>query len=570
MSALDFVVLIGSILGIAIYGVWRTRGPRGLNTYLQGDGKTAWFAIGLSVMATQASAITFLSTPGQGYLSGLGFVQIYFGLPIALIIIAAVFLPIFRRLNVYTAYEFLGLRFDSKTRLLGAVLFLLQRGLGAGLTIYAPSIVLATVFGWPLNLTIVSSGLVVIIYTVMGGSSAVTVTQKYQMAVIFAGMVTAFCLLVHKLPAGLTVTDTLALAGGFQKLQAVSFSTDVHERYTFWSGLLGGTFLMLAYFGTDQSQVQRYLSGASLRESRLGLMFNAVCKIPMQFFILLLGVLIFVFYQFEQPPLFFNATLSQYLAKHGSDPELQTYETDFHAIHTQKNRQLGDWLKARHGGDRPGATTAFAAALTSQQEGEKIRAEAAQALSGVGSDTKANDADYVFITFILQQLPHGVIGLLVAAFFAAALSSKAAELNALGSSTTVDFYRHLIKREATDSHCLLVSKWFTAFWGLFAIGFALYAHLVENLIQAVNILGSIFYGVMLGLFVVAFFIRRVGGTAVFWSALVSQTLVFVLYFTLTISYLWYPLIGCAACVILSIVLQTFFNGAGQTSKTQER
>jgi solute:Na+ symporter, SSS family len=570
MSTLDFVVLIGSILGIAIYGVWRTRGPRGLNTYLQGDGKTAWFAIGLSVMATQASAITFLSTPGQGYLSGLGFVQIYFGLPIALIIIAAVFLPIFRRLNVYTAYEFLGLRFDSKTRLLGAVLFLLQRGLGAGLTIYAPSIVLATVFGWPLNLTIVSSGLVVIIYTVMGGSSAVTVTQKYQMAVIFAGMVTAFCLLVHKLPAGLTVTDTLALAGGFQKLQAVSFSTDVHERYTFWSGLLGGTFLMLAYFGTDQSQVQRYLSGASLRESRLGLMFNAVCKIPMQFFILLLGVLIFVFYQFEQPPLFFNATLSQYLAKHGSDPELQTYETDFHALHTQKNRQLGDWLKARHDGDRPGATTAFAAALTSQQEGEKIRAEAAQALSGVGSDTKANDADYVFITFILQQLPHGVIGLLVAAFFAAALSSKAAELNALGSSTTVDFYRHLIKREATDSHCLLVSKWFTAFWGLFAIGFALYAHLVENLIQAVNILGSIFYGVMLGLFVVAFFIRRVGGTAVFWSALVSQTLVFVLYFTLTISYLWYPLIGCAACVILSIVLQTFFNGAGQTSKTQER
>jgi solute:Na+ symporter, SSS family len=570
MSALDFVVLIGSILGIAIYGVWRTRGPRGLNTYLQGDGKTAWFAIGLSVMATQASAITFLSTPGQGYLSGLGFVQIYFGLPIALIIIAAVFLPIFRRLNVYTAYEFLGLRFDSKTRLLGAVLFFLQRGMGAGLTIYAPSIVLATVFGWPLNLTIISSGLVVIIYTVMGGSSAVTVTQKYQMAVIFAGMVTAFCLLVHKLPAGLTLTDTLALAGGFQKLQAVSFSTDVHERYTFWSGLLGGTFLMLAYFGTDQSQVQRYLSGASLRESRLGLMFNAVCKIPMQFFILLLGVLIFVFYQFEQPPLFFNVTLSQYLAKHGSDPELQTYETAFHAIHTQKNRQLGDWLKARHGGDRPGAAAAFAAALTSHQEGEKIRAEAAQSLSAVSSDTKANDADYVFITFILQQLPHGVIGLLVAAFFAAALSSKAAELNALGSCTTVDFYRHLIKREATDSHFLLVSKWFTAFWGLFAIGFALYAHLVENLIQAVNILGSIFYGVMLGLFVVAFFIRRVGGTAVFWSALVSQTLVFVLYFKLTISYLWYPLIGCAACVILSIVLQTFFNGAGQTSKTHER
>src|ERR1700722_11872738 len=390
MSPLDFVVLIGSMLGIAAYGVWHTRGNRGLNTYLKGDSKTAWFAIGLSVMATQASAITFLSTPGQGYLDGLGFVQIYFGLPIALIIIAAVFLPIFRRLNVYTAYEYLGRRFDTKTRLLGAALFLLQRGLGAGLTIYAPSIVLATVFGWPLNLTIISSGLVVIVYTVMGGSSAVTVTQKYQLAVIFAGMVTAFCLVVAKLPAGLSFTDTFALAGGFQKLNAVDFSTDVHQRYTFWSGLLGGTFLMLAYFGTDQSQVQRYLGVASLREGRLGLMFNAICKIPMQFFILLLGVLIFVFYQFEQPPLFFNATLSHYLAAHPSDQQLHAYETDFNSIHSRTNRQLEDWLKARHGGGRSAATTAFPAALTSHQEGEKIRQEAAKTLSAVKSDTMAN------------------------------------------------------------------------------------------------------------------------------------------------------------------------------------
>jgi SSS family solute:Na+ symporter len=568
MSALDFVVLIGSMLGIAIYGIWRTRGRSELNTYLKGDRKTAWFAIGLSVMATQASAITFLSTPGQGYLGGLGFVQIYFGLPIALIIIAAVFLPVFRRLNIYTAYEFLGWRFDTKTRLLGAMLFLLQRGLGAGLTIYAPSIVLATIFGWPLNLTIISSGLLVIIYTVIGGSAAVTLTQKYQMAIIFAGMVTAFCLVVEKLPAGLTFTDTFALAGGFQKLNAVSFSTNVHERYTFWSGLLGGTFLMLAYFGTDQSQVQRYLSGASLREGRLGLMFNAVCKIPMQFCILLLGVFIFVFYQFEQPPLFFNTTFSQYLADHDSDQELHAYEMDFDSMHSQTNRRLEDWLKARHNGDRAAATAAFASALTAHQRGEKIREGAAKRLSAANPGTTANDADYVFITFILQQLPHGVIGLLVAAFFAAALSSKAAELNALGSSTTVDFYRQIIKRNATDTHCLTASKWFTAFWGMFAIAFALYAHLAENLIQAVNILGSIFYGVMLGLFVIAFFIRRVGGTAVFWSALVSQILVFVLYFTLPISYLWYPLIGCAACVILSIILQTFINHAGKTDKSR--
>jgi SSS family solute:Na+ symporter len=555
MNALDFDVLIGSMLGIAAYGIWRTRSRRNLNAYLRGDGQTPWFAIGLSVMATQASAITFLSTPGQGYLGGLGFLQIYFGVPIALIIIAIFFLPIFRKLNVYTAYEFLGKRFDAKTRLLGASLFLIQRGLGAGLTIYAPAIVLTTVFGWSLNLTIISCGLLVIIYTVMGGSDAVTVTQKYQIAIIFAGMITAFVLLIMKLPAGLTFTDTFALAGGFQKLNAVNFSTDVHERYTFWSGLIGGTFLMLSYFGTDQSQVQRYISGASLREGRLGLMFNAVCKIPMQFFILLLGVLIFVFYQFETPPLFFNSVSSQYLAEHQTDPKLRAYENNFNSAHVQTREQLENWLTARHDGNLSDAKTAFAAASAAHQQGEKIRADASEELSAQNSGAKANDADYVFITFILQQLPHGVIGLLVAAFFAAALSSKAAELNALGSTTTIDIYRHLIKCDATDANCVLASKCFTAFWGIVAITFALYAHLVENLIQAVNILGSIFYGVMLGLFVVAFFVRRVGGTAVFWAALAAQTLVFILYFKLTISYLWYPLIGCAACVLFALLLQ---------------
>jgi solute:Na+ symporter, SSS family len=567
MSALDYAVLIVSMLGIAGYGIWRTRGRRDLNAYLKGDGQTPWFAIGLSVMATQASAITFLSTPGQGYLGGLGFVQIYFGVPVALIIIAAFFLPIFRRLNVYTAYEFLGKRFDGKTRLLGAALFLVQRGLGAGLTIYAPAIVLTTVFGWPLNLTIISSGLLVIIYTVAGGSDAVTVTQKYQIGIIFAGMITAFCLLVAKLPAGLTFTDTFALAGGFQKLKAVNFSTDVHERYTFWSGLLGGTFLMLSYFGTDQSQVQRYISGASLREGRLGLMFNAVCKIPMQFCILLLGVLMFVFYQFETPPLFFNAASSQYLAEHRADPKLHDYETGFNSAHAQARRRLEDWLTARRNGDQPAAAAAFAAAATAHEQSEKIRVAANAELSAKNSGVTANDADYVFITFILQQLPHGVIGLLVAAFFAAALSSKAAELNALGSATTIDFYRHLIRRDATDAGCVTASKWFTVFWGAVAIGFALYAHLVENLIQAVNILGSIFYGVMLGLFVVAFFVRRVGGTAVFWAALAAQTLVFVLYFNLTISYLWYPLIGCAACVLFSLMLQLCLDG-GETNNVR--
>jgi Na+/proline symporter len=369
--------------------------------------------------------------------------------------------------------------------------------------------------------------------------------------------------LLAKLPSGLTFTDTFALAGGFHKLNAVNFSTDIHERYTIWSGIFGGTFLMLSYFGTDQSQVQRYFSGASLREGRLGLMFNAVCKIPMQFCILLLGVLIFVFYQFQTPPLFFNSTSAQYLSEHRADPKLRAYETDFNSSHAQTREQLENWMNARHAGNFPAAQTAFAAAQTAQQQSEKIRAEATDDLAAKNSGTKANDADYVFITFILRQLPHGVIGLLVAAFFAAALSSKAAELNALGSSTTIDFYRHLVKRDATDAQCVFASKCFTAFWGFVAIGFALSAHLAENLIQAVNILGSIFYGVMLGLFVVAFFVRRVGGTAVFWAALAAQILIFILYFNLTISYLWYPLIGCAACVIFSLILQLTL-GANQS------
>jgi solute:Na+ symporter, SSS family len=576
MNWLDIVVLIASILGIALYGLWHTRNQRDFAGYLRGHGKTPWFAIGLSVMATQASAITFLSTPGQGYLGGLSFVQVYFGVPLALIIIAVFFLPLFHKLHVYTAYEFLEKRFDAKTRLLGAALFLLQRGLGAGLTIYAPAIVLTSVIGWPLNVTIIASGLIVILYTVSGGSDAVTVTQKYQMMVIFAGMLTAFCMLIGKLPHGLDFGDTLKLAGGFHKLNAVNFSTNAHERYTFWSGLLGGTFLMLSYFGTDQSQVQRYLSGSSLRESRLGLMFNAVFKIPMQFAILLLGVLIFVFYQFHQPPLFFDAAANRYLtgaAPSALSQKLHAYQAQFDQAHAETRKHLETWLTARHAAGSSSTLSsasgasgknlqaessyAFIQAAAAQQKAEAIRLAANKELVAASPEAKANDADYVFITFILNELPHGVIGLLIAAFFAAALSSKAAELNALGACTTVDFYRHLTALAPSDDQCLKMTKWFTAIWGLIAIAFALCAHLAENLIQAVNIIGSIFYGVMLGLFVVGFFVKRVGGTAIFWAALLAQSLVFVLYFKLTISYLWYPLIGCAACVLFSLILQAF-------------
>ena len=608
MNGLDIFVLIVSICAIALYGVWHTRNRRDLDSYLKGSDHTPWWVIGISVMATQASAITFLSTPGQGYLGGLSFLQVYFGVPIAMVIIAACFLPIFHKLHVYTAYEYLEKRFDRKTRLFGAGLFLLQRGIGAGLTIYAPAIVLSTVFGWSLPLTIVTCGLIATAYTVFGGTDAVTVTQKYQMAVIFLGMTTAAGILLSKLPDGLTFFDAMNVAGGFQKLNAVNLSPSLHERYTVWSGLLGGTFLMLSYFGADQSQVQRYLSGDSLRESRLGLMFNAVCKIPMQLCILMLGVMMFVFYQFERPPLFFDSAANNFLESHRGDAvvakQLVGYEAEFNNLHDQGKQHLISWLAAKRRGDESTATAEFVSAAVTQQAGEKVRLAAANEVTqlqaqGVSANTaiekstatersiatketsgtpsekpdskksksvSATSADYVFITFILRELPHGAIGLLVAAFFAAALSSKAAELNALGTCTTIDFYRLLIKRDATDAESLVASKLFTAFWGVVAVFIALYAQLSENLIQAVNILGSIFYGVLLALFIVGFFLKRVGGTALFWSAVISQTLVCVLYFNLTISYLWYPLIGCGTCVVISLLLQLVFGNNNKSRK----
>jgi Na+/proline symporter len=564
VNLLDYIVLFGAILGIAAYGIWRTRDRRNLSAYLKGAGDTNWLVIGLSVMATQASAITFLSTPGQGFESGLGFVQNYFGAPFALIIISIFFLPIYRRLNVYTAYEFLGQRFDTKSRLLGAALFLLQRGLGAGITIYAPAIVLSTVMGWRLDLTILGSGLVVIAYTVAGGSDAVSHTQKYQLGIIFAGMAAAFVILMLKLRSQMTLGDAFTVAGGFHKLDAVDFSLNADKRYTFWSGLLGGMFLALSYFGTDQSQVQRYISGASLRESRLGLMFNAICKIPMQFFILLLGAMLAVFYRFEQPPVFFNETAWKIAVQHDPTGPLPSLARQFADAHAQERDAIQRWLDAKHAGT--GVAEAREAALVAEKKTQAVRADAQKAMTQSKAGTTGNDDDYVFITFILRYLPHGLIGLLVAAFFAAALSSKAAELNALGSTTTVDLYRHIVKRSAADAHYVAASKCFTVFWGLVAIGFALFANLMENLIQAVNILGSIFYGVVLGIFMAAFFLRRIGGTAIFWAAIAAQLLVFALYFTLSISYLWYNIIGCAACVLFGMALQAMI---GPTTRQRE-
>ncbi len=562
MNAYDYLVLFGSMLGIAAYGVWRTYGHRDLRSYLKGNRKTSALMIGVSVMATQASAITFLSTPGQGYESGLGFVQNYFGAPFALIVISMVFVPIFRRLNVYTAYEFLGQRFDTKTRLLGAGLFLFQRGLGAGITVYAPAIVLSTVMGWSLNATIICTGVVAIAYTVLGGSDAVNLTQKYQFGIIMAGMVAAFFVLLYKLPAGMSFVDSLAIAGGFHKLEAVDFSVSPEKRYTFWSGLLGGMFLALSYFGTDQSQVQRYLSGASLRNSRLGLMFNALFKIPMQFFILLLGSLLFVFYQFELPPVIFNSAAWNSQTANDLRTPLRELQHDFAALHERKEQVVRRWLDARHAGDAVAESAARNEATAAQARLDAIRSDAWGKLVAADPGAKGNDTDYIFIRFILDHLPHGLIGLLVAAFFAATLASKSAELNALASTTTIDLYRHMVKRPVSDAHFIAASKLFTVMWGLIALAFALFIHLVENLIQAANILGSVFYGVVLGIFMTAFFLRRVQGSAVFWGAIGAQCLVFILYFTLSISYLWYNVIGCAACMAMSVLLQAVIGRQG--------
>ena len=556
MTTLDYLVLFGTILSIATYGVLATRKVGGLDSYLKGDQRIGWGTIGLSVMATQASAITFLSTPGQGFESGLGFVQNYFGLPLALIIVASVFLPIYRRLKVYTAYEYLGKRFDGKTRLLGAGLFLLARGLAAGITIYAPAIIVSSVLNWPLDATVLGTGILVVIYTVSGGSEAVSLTQRYQMAVIMLGMGLAFIVVLVKMPSHVSPNDALAVAGAMGKLNAVNWSFDLNERYTVWSGLFGGLFLSLAYFGTDQSQVQRYLTGRSLRESRMGLMFNAVLKIPMQFFILLLGVLVFVFYQFQSQPVFFNESVWQEQREGVHGEAFVDIESRFNAVQVEKAVAIDQFIATREDSSLSASADARARMLELNEQSRVLRAEAREALTAADTEIKSSDSDYVFITFVLNYLPQGLVGLLVAVIFCAALSSTASELNALGSTTTVDFYRHVWKPNADDAHILTASKWFTGLWGMVAIAFALFANLVENLIEAVNILASIFNGVVLGVFLVAFFIKWVRGTAIFWAALLAQTIIIILFFNLEIGYLWFNFIGCGLTMGFALIIQS--------------
>ncbi|PYL60747.1 MAG: sodium:solute symporter [Verrucomicrobia bacterium] len=558
MNRLDYFVLIATILAIPLYGLWRTRGSASLGQYLKGDASIRWATIGLSVLATQAGPITFLSMPGQAYESGIGFIQNYFGQPLALIVVCAVFVPIYQRLKVYTAYQYLGERFDRKTRLLGAFLFLVQRGIAAGITIYAPAIVLSALLGWRLNLTIWLAGGLVIIYTVIGGTKIVSITQRYQMIVILVGMAIAFAVAVYRLSPNLSFGNTLSVAGKMGKLEAVTFSLDPHKRYTFWSGLIGGFFLALSYFGADQSQVQRYIAGGSLKESRLGLLFNAVVKVPMQFSILLLGAVVFMFYQFEKPPVYFNQPAYERALRNGYAPQLTELKTQFDEVFTQK-RDAIRVLSAASSNERDSAMNKL---RTLEAQTSDLRDRTKAVLVQAGVDPKSKESDYVFITFILQQMPHGIVGLLIAVILCATMSATAAALNALGATTEVDFYRPLIRPNASDHHYVVAAKALTAAWGLIAIGVASFASLVENLIEAGNILGSVFYGSILGLFLAAFFIRRVTGSSAFFAALVAQTLVFVLFVTTNIGYLWYNFIGCAAVLVVAPILQqTIFRSA---------
>lgn len=553
MTALDWLVLVGTLGLIVGYGAYSSRGVRTVDEYVRGDNTLKWPTIGLGIMATQASAITFLSTPGQAYQDGMRFVQFYFGLPLAMIVICVFFVPMYYKLDVLTAYQYLEHRFDGRVRTLGAVLFLVQRGLAAGITIYAPSIILSSVLGWSLELTNVIMGLTVVVYTVLGGQKAVSQTQKQQMVVMLGGMVVATLFIVWKLPPDVSVSSAVKLAGALDRMNVVSFELDLDSRYNFWAGITGGFFLALSYFGTDQSQVGRYLGGKSLTESRLGLLFNGMLKIPMQFGILFAGIMVFVFYQFVAPPLFFNEPTLARVAQTAHAPQLAALDARYQAAFAEQRSAAEAYVASLERGAEDAAAKATLQAAARTTDG--LRAEAKTLVKTALPEAETKDADYVFITFVLRYLPSGVVGLLIAVILCASMSSTASELSALGTTSMVDLYARVRRSPPDAAKDLRASKLFTALWGLVAVGFANFASMVDNLIQAVNIIGSIFYGTVLGLFMVAFFLKKVGATPVFVAALIAQTTVLGLYFGSELGFLWYNVIGCGLVMSLAWVFE---------------
>ena len=563
MSTLDWIILIGTLCGIVSYGVWKTRGAKDLTSFLKGNNDAKWWGIGISIMATQASAITFLSTPGQAYTDGMRFLQFYLGLPIAMVILCVTFVPIFYRLKVYTAYEYLESRFDLKTRTLAALLFLVQRGLAAGITIYAPAIILSTLLHWNLTLTNIFIGVLVIIYTVSGGTKAVTQTQKQQMAVMMGGMILAGILVLNMLPKHIGFTDAMSIAGTMGKINMINFDFDLEDRYNFWTGTTAALFLFLSYFGTDQSQVQRYLTGKSLAESRLGLIMNGLLKVPMQFIILIIGVMVFVFYQFNTPPVFFNKVELEQVRQSEYNLNLTELETQYSNLHNQKKIAINNTFTKEQSNIQ--SKESKAKILAYESEMNSIREEVKHLVKKNNPKAETNDKDYIFMSYVMDYLPHGVIGLLFAVMFSAAMSSTASELNALASTTTVDLYKRSVKKNETDKHYLNSSKYFTLLWGVLAIIFATTASLFENLIQAVNLLGSLFYGTILGIFIVAFYLKKIQANAVFYAAILAELMVIMIHYINTLEnppewlkmgYLWYNLVGCILVVFFGLLFQS--------------
>src|SRR5688572_19699311 len=558
MNIIDWIVLIGTLVFIPAYGIWKTRGSRNIEGFLKGDNNDKWWRICLSIMATQASAITFLSTPGQAYEDGMRFLQFYFGLPLAMVIISVTFIPIFYKLKVYTAYEFLESRFDLKTRSLASFLFLVQRGLSTGISIYAPAIILSSIMGWNINLTIMFIGTVVIIYTVSGGTKAVSVTQTQQMAVMMGGMIVAGIVVINLLPDNVSVSDAVQVAGHMGKLNLVNFSFDWNDRYNVWSGVTAGLFLFMSYFGTDQSQVGRYLSGESITQSRIGVLFNGLLKIPMQFIILFIGVMVFVFYQFVQPPVFFNNVQKAKLENSSYAGNFSSLEKEHDQVFQEKSTGIQALLQGIHQEDE----VAIAAAnenLDAVKEKEKsIKGRVISLLEKVDPAAETKDTDYVFISFVMKYLPVGLVGLLMAVVFSASMSSSASAFNALASTTLVDIYKRTIKQTANETHYLNMSRVFTVLWGVVAVFFAMLASQMENLIQAVNILGSIFYGTILGIFVVAFYVKYIKAQAVFWAGILTQTLIILIYWKSEIGFLWLNPIGCFMVIFFGLIFQFLF------------
>ena len=554
MRPLDWVVLGGTLTCIVAYGLYKGRGSDTVNKYLLAGRTMPWYAMALSIMATQASAITFISTTGQAYVDGMRFVQFYFGMPIAMVILSATAVPLFHRANVYTAYEFLEKRFDAKTRALASIVFLIQRGLAVGLSLYAPAIVLAVIFGWPDRVTTLVMGALITMYTVTGGIKAVTWTDVQQMIIILCGLVVAFFMIVHMLPPGVSFTDAVYLAGATGKLNAVDLKFDLNNRYNLWSGLIGGCFLALSYFGCDQSQVQRYLTGKSIAQSKLSLLFTATAKIPMQFLILFVGAMVFVFFLFERPPLLFQKVAMHDLESPALRQQFAPIDSGFAQAFEQRKQASIAMVEARRAHDDAKWAASQQQYRRAQQEINDVRASGAKLYEQDSGEKGFNDTNYIFLSFVTHYLPAGVVGLLIAVIFAAAMSSSSGEVNSLATVTVIDVYRRHIRPNATDRHYLWVSRLATAFWASYAVFFAQYAKKLGSLIEAVNLLGSLFYGSLLGVFVLAFWFRRVTGTGAFIGMLVGEAAIFAAFRFTSISFLWYNVIGCVVVIATGVIV----------------